>query len=133
GSIAKWRRLFSAYEIPIYIIFDNDPSDDTTGSKRIDALQSVGVQDEDAAGVIESTDWLVEDKYCVFGTDFEICLRASFNSYEDLEAEARETGVTTKPFVARYVAEKLTVDNEHDGWQKMTRLKDSIAALVPVL
>lgn len=38
GNLAKWWRLFTAYQIPVYVIFDNDSSEDTEdtiGIRRI--------------------------------------------------------------------------------------------------
>jgi len=46
--LAKWRRLFTAYHIPCYVIFDNDgTADDEKGTKRRDALQAVGISEPD--------------------------------------------------------------------------------------
>ena len=39
GNLAKWRRLFTAYGIPTFVIFDNDgKADDKQRVKRRDAL-----------------------------------------------------------------------------------------------
>jgi len=39
GNLAKWYRLFTAYEIPCYVVFDNDgDTDDKKQVKRRDAL-----------------------------------------------------------------------------------------------
>ncbi len=44
GNLAKWWRLFTAYEIPTYVLFDNDGSqDDPQGIKRQDLLQALEV------------------------------------------------------------------------------------------
>lgn len=51
GNLAKWRRLFTAFEIPCYIIFDSDgAADDKNGTKRRDVLAAVGHQRQRGAG-----------------------------------------------------------------------------------
>src|SRR5690606_3443818 len=41
GNLAKWRRLFTAYGIPVYVVFDNDGSEDGEATRRIDALRAI--------------------------------------------------------------------------------------------
>lgn len=108
GNLAKWRRLFEAYGIPCYTVFDNDSKDDSSGSKRRDALQSVGIHDdEEIDQIIHAQDWIVNSKFTVFGVDFETALRSSFRQYHELEEQAGEEGIDSKPFKARWVAERL--------------------------
>lgn len=141
GNLARFWRLFTAYEIPVYVIFDNDAGDDSTGSKRGELLKTLGVSDTDE--LLEETNLRIEGKYTVFGKDFETTLRKlfspEFDTYEDLEVEAREfIGIAPdnksdcKPLVARYVAEKLSagVSFEKDGWCDLDRLKISIETLM---
>jgi putative ATP-dependent endonuclease of OLD family len=130
GNLAKWRRLFTCYGIPCYIIFDNDPDDDGPGSKRRDALSAVGIHGNDAEAFIGTDDWLIEAATAVFGTDFETSLRAAFPSYTQLETQAAEEGVDSKPFKARYVAENLEV-NASAGWERIRQLAARIRALLP--
>lgn len=130
GSLAKWRRLFVAYEIPVYIVFDNDATDDTTGTKRKDALSSVGITGDDSDEVLRQTEFLLEDRFCVFGDDFERCMRRLFPEYERLEEEARTAGGVGKPFVARYVAEHLPYAENQVGWKLMKQLAEKLQTLV---
>ncbi len=129
GNIAKWWRFFSAYNMPVYFIFDNDARDDENGSRRHDALKSVALDIAAAESFISSAEWHVEPAFAVFGTDYEKTMRASFRSYSELEDEGRELLGDTKPIVARYAADRLEVNETDIGWQKMTELKDAIAAL----
>ena len=110
GSLGKWKRLFAAFGIPVYLIFDNDAHEDQVAFKRLDALAAIGIPLNQANVVVQATDWLVEDHFALFGIDFETTLRASFDEYSVLEAEAREQGIDAKPFVARWVAERLPLD-----------------------
>jgi hypothetical protein len=55
GNLAKWHRLFSAYGIPTYIVFDNDgKSDDPAGAKRRDALRALGVAEDESEAIVEA-------------------------------------------------------------------------------
>src|SRR5207245_11624741 len=89
GNLAKWRRLYEAFGIPSYIIFDNDPTEDSDRVKRRYALRAIGVADKNQDSLIRATDWLIQDEFAVFGTDFETTLSAQFADYSELEEEAR--------------------------------------------
>jgi putative ATP-dependent endonuclease of the OLD family len=130
GNLAKWHRLFEAYEIPCYIMFDNDgKADDKTSAKRRDALTAVGVVGVDQDEYITSTDWLIGERFAVFGSNFEEILRDRFPLYTDLEKKAGEDGIDSKPFVSRYVAEHV-MKNNAAGWQGMKMLADELRKLV---
>jgi putative ATP-dependent endonuclease of OLD family len=130
GNLAKWRRLFECFGIPTFVVFDNDAGEDANASRRIDALNAAGIPDADHAAIIAGTDWIVEQRFSVFGTDFECVLREHFTQYADLEDEARASGIEAKPFIARYVADRLTVDDSQ-GWDKFTAMAAWITALLP--
>lgn len=49
GNIAKWWRLFTAYEIPCYVIFDNDAKDRKKVEARQELLRTLKVADSVAA------------------------------------------------------------------------------------
>lgn len=132
GNLARFWRLFTAYGIPVYVIFDNDDEDDKKGTKRSELLQTLGITD--AATIIKEVAMKIEDKVTVFGKDFETTLRKLFESegYGNLEKEAREfIGIEPdnksdcKPLVARYVAEKLSacVNSKVDGWSSLSTMK----------
>jgi len=131
GSLAKWRRLFTAYGIPAYVIFDNDAKDDGSANKRRDALKSVGVAVDAAEGYIMSTDFVVSDLFCVFSDDFEKTMRRLFPEYGTIESEAIENGGDGKPFIARYVAERLPFVESAPGWARWKELAEKIGALLP--
>jgi len=131
GNLGEWRRLFDAYyDIPCYVIFDNDgAADDKKKTKRRDALAALGVVDEEEQDVyIDFEDLLIGERFAVFGSNFEEVLRAKFPMYEDVEEEGRESGVDSKPFLAR-CCRKIKEDNA-DGWKKMKSLADSLRELL---
>jgi putative ATP-dependent endonuclease of the OLD family len=131
GNLAKWHRLFTAYYIPCYVIFDNDgDADDKKKTKRRDALSALGVTDAGAQdGYLEYDDMLIDQEFAVFGTNFEEVLRAKFPKYEMVEQQGRDSGVDSKPFLARYVAENLKKDKS-DGWGEMKSLAKVLRDLI---
>jgi putative ATP-dependent endonuclease of OLD family len=124
GNLGKWRRMFEAYDIPTYVIFDNDASDDASANKRMDALAAMLVPAERRPEFTNTTEWIVEQDFTVFGRDFERSMRQHFGDYAALEAEARHAGVDAKPFVARWVAERLPLGG--DGEAKLRSMVDRI-------
>jgi putative ATP-dependent endonuclease of OLD family len=130
GNLAKWRRLFTAYGIPTFVIFDNDgKADDKQKIKRRDALTAVGLTDEEPQDeFLEYDDIAISDQFAVFGTNFEEAFRKNFPGYKDLEDQGREAGVDSKPFLARYVAENLAVDDAQ-GWNEIRALKKALREL----
>ena len=129
GSLARWWRFFTAYEIPTYVIFDNDSKDDKKGTKREDVLKTIGVEEHEIAQYIETSDWLIKDKFAVFGKDFEAALRKLHPEYGSLEEIAKETlGTSAKPLIARRVASELNLDS-HEIWNKFRLLKENLECL----
>jgi len=43
GELAKWWRLFTAYNIPCFVCFDNDATNDEQSNKRKDFLKTIGL------------------------------------------------------------------------------------------
>lgn len=132
GNLGKWRRLFDAYDIPCYVIFDNDgAADDKKSTKRRDALAALGITDKgEQDSYIEYNEVLVGEQFALFGSNFEAALRAKFPSYAAVEEAGRNSGVDSKPFLARYVAENIKKDKA-DGWAEMKSLADSLHELLP--
>lgn len=130
GSIGRWVRLYSAYGIPTFAVFDADSRDDSDGMKRADLLASLG---EDPGRWVALEDPLVaSDAYAVMNPDFEGALRCLFpDSYEDFEEEARQKLGTSKPIVAREACRRLVEDPNLGGWSALRDLADSICALLP--
>lgn len=132
GNLSKWWRLFQRYEIPTFICFDNDLTDDNTGNKRKDALKAIGIADDFINEVITSEDWNINEKFCVFGKDFETTMRNSFEVYKQIEEEEKERlGSSNKPIIARAVAERLeySEDSWDIGWIRIKELSDRIIKL----
>lgn len=126
GNIAKWWRLFTIYKIPVYVIFDNDKKNDEDGKKRKDILKTLGEQN--IQKILDANDILIENQYTVFGKDFETSLRNIFSEYSKLEEEAKDIiDAGAKPFIARYVATKLSQNSKNKAneksWKKLTILK----------
>jgi putative ATP-dependent endonuclease of OLD family len=125
GNLAKWYRLFTAYRIPIYVIVDNDTSEDQEGKKREAVLIALGVPASEQGRYIGTREWLIEKDVCVFGEDFESCLRQYFEGYKTAEEEAQRN-VGSKPFAAKWVVEHLTYNQDDSGWEKTRVLVEAI-------
>jgi len=129
GNLAKWYRLYAAYGIPTYVIFDNDSHDDKNCMKRADILRAVGVPDEMHSQLMETDEWIVDDKFTVFGQELEPCLRRYFPSYAKYEKDALQQGIDTKPFVARWAVKRLSRDEACTGWEKIECMVSRLRAL----
>jgi putative ATP-dependent endonuclease of OLD family len=107
GNLGKWKRFFSAYEIPTFVCFDNDSSKDSNGNKRKDALKAIGIVEDDIESVLTERDWNINDNFCVFGVDFEETMKASLEQYCTIEEEKKSLLGRSKPIVAKAVAKHL--------------------------
>lgn len=131
GNLAKWWRLFTLYQIPTFICFDNDyKKDDEKGFKRKDALKAIGIKDEELDGILGIDTWAISDRFCVFGTDFETTMRASFADYADIEKQTVETlGSSSKNLIARETAKLINLHDESEGKTQMSKLIELIKKL----
>lgn len=130
GELAKWWRLFNAYKIPCYVCFDNDAKDDEKETKRKDFLRTISLEENEQGNILQKEEWLINDKYCVFGKDFEDTLRKSFSKYKEIEDDIKTELGDSKPLIAREVAKNLCSNdyyNENDiGWKNFIILADRI-------
>jgi putative ATP-dependent endonuclease of OLD family len=131
GNLAKWWRLFTLYQIPTFICFDNDyKKDDEKGFKRKDALKAIGIKDEELDGILGIDTWAISDRFCVFGTDYETTMRASFADYADIEKQTIETlGSSSKNLIARETAKLINLHDDSEGKTQMTKLIELIKKL----
>jgi len=135
GNLAKWYRFFSAYEIPTYVIFDNDAKNDQDGVKRAEVLGAMGV-DESELGTLTSLEaWLIEDKFAIFGKDFEATFRALLPQYSKLEEQAKLSELSgSKPLIARYVATRIELgEEEQEALEKLEDLAGRLLNLQPAV
>lgn len=130
GNLAKWWRFFSAYKIPVYVIFDNDGKDDEKSIKRQDILKTLGVSDKDLPALISTHDWVITDRFSVFGIDFEDTMRKAFSKYSELEISTKEILGDSKPIVARSVATNIEYIADEIGWKNFIQLKSKLESLI---
>jgi putative ATP-dependent endonuclease of OLD family len=122
GNLAKWWRLFSFFKIPTFVCFDNDSKDDKDKNKRRDALIAIGIVDEEIEDLLTSEDWNINDKFCVFGKNFEVTMGNSFTDYADIEAQKKAELGGSKPIIAREVAKLIQFNRILDGWEQYRKL-----------
>lgn len=114
GNLAKWWRLFTAYGIPVYVVFDNDKAnEDSEGTRRSDLLAAMGISKGDAKEAMSATNFLVKQNYAVFGRNYEQIMREAVSPlYGELEGEARDrfglSSGQSKPLIARYAADRIS-------------------------
>jgi len=134
GNLAKWYRFFTAYRIPTYVIFDNDAKKDKEGIKRADVLKAMGVEASEIRALTSTEDWIIEDRFAIFGKDFETTFRALIPGYSDLEKKAKHGGLQdAKQLIARYVAARIEFGKEEQAvMEKLKDLIDRLSRLDPV-
>lgn len=125
GNLAKWWRLFNAYQIPVYVIFDNDARDDSTSTKRSDILETLGVPEAERSNWLGTTELAFANGFAVMGRDLEHVLRTELADYAELESSCNtDFGYPGKPFVARWVIENL----EAPSSDQLVRLASEVAS-----
>lgn len=133
GNLSKWWRLFTAYGIPTYIIFDNDSKNDDDGKRRKDILRTLNISEDAFDGLLSADSIKIETKYAIFGKDFETTLELRFGEeYSKLEKEASQYGFSkeqSKPLIARFIAERVSYNKDDDRWQPIRKLTEKIRTL----
>lgn len=125
GNLAKWWRLFGAYEIPTFVIFDNDSNEDGSGRFRRDALTTIGVDAVEQDELLGASALVVRPVLAVFGKDFEHTMRDLVPGYVHLEEQGRKVVGANKPLLARWVAERIELNGE------LSALATAVTALAP--
>jgi putative ATP-dependent endonuclease of OLD family len=127
GNIPKWYRLFSYFQIPIFVIFDNDIASDSNTRKRRDIFAALGYRDAQKIDeALSITDWKIGKKICIFGKNYETSLQQYLPSYEEIKRDAINRVGDSKPIVARHIAERMPFDGAHVFWQKFGELVERI-------
>lgn len=125
GNLSRFYRLFQAYGLPVYVIFDNDDEDDKEVIKRKDICNTVRIDSETAT---KQEDLYVLDECAVFGIDYETTLRNIMGNYDRFEREVRtflgynpDNKRECKPLVARETAKRVLAD--YNVWSEADKLK----------
>ncbi|MGH3021965.1 MAG: TOPRIM nucleotidyl transferase/hydrolase domain-containing protein, partial [Gaiellaceae bacterium] len=133
GNLARWFRLFSAYGIPVYVIFDNDNEVDPEARRRDDLFAALRLDEETKTGLLQAETLVVDPGIAVFGRNFEDTLRGWFlDDYDEQERAGREvyglTGEASKPLLGRYIAEQLVLEEGTGPWNGFTTFAEAINA-----
>ncbi len=117
NNLAKWYRLFTAYGIPTYVVFDCDG--DINSHKNRDILRALNATPHRP---ISNETINVFPTHAVIPVDFEKFFRQLFgNSYDLLEKEV-DGG---KPLKARYVASRIDISMSPEAQEMFVRLVDA--------
>ena len=108
--MAKWARLYRAYGIPVYAVFDSD-----TDKNEREATDSLNSAEEvlQALGAppgreVTPASITVTKRYACLDTNYETALRSSFPGYADLEAEGGTLLGKSKQLRARHAARNVS-------------------------
>lgn len=136
GNLAKWYRLFTAWAIPCFVVFDTDAR--LTGkdkakvqAQREDLFNALGLPTELAdADAMSKQALFVADRYASLSPTFEPAMvellgDAWLTVYEE---SADVVGESAKPLRARYTAERMDLASaSHDALAALGALADAIA------
>jgi putative ATP-dependent endonuclease of OLD family len=130
GGIARWLRLYWAYGIPAFAIFDRDTREDASGARRADLLVTLSEAPDDyTAALADGAPVTVQDGYAVFTNDFETALRSLFPEYRGYEAEAATLLGSSKQLVAREACRRLRDLPGAPGWRPIELLGRAVQGL----
>jgi putative ATP-dependent endonuclease of OLD family len=97
GQIPAYYRLFKAYGIDCFCLFDADSSKENNNA--IESLLGIKVNGNNAGGIITGTN------HAYFEKDFETTMRTQVPDYADLEVQAKSIyKVSGKPAIAKVAA-----------------------------
>lgn len=111
SNLAKWHRLFTAYGIPTYVIFDCDG--DINSPENRDILRALNAPIPHPP--ISNAAINVFPTHAVFPVNFEESFRQLWGrSYDDLEKEAAVLH-NSKPLKSRYVASRIDLSTNPES------------------
>lgn len=134
SQMAKWVRLFRAYSIPVYAVFDTDShrnAEDHAQSLQHgrEVLAALGA----GSALHALPDRLtVSDSHACFDGNYERAMRAMFGAeYTELEQAAIGVVGKSKQLRARYCARSLSEPDGGLGWSPVKELANAIRAVMP--
>jgi hypothetical protein len=133
GAIARWLRLYWAYDIPALAIFDRDQSDDADWSKRAELLATLREERHEYERLVQQGQPVsIGNAYVVMVKNFEVAMRALFPQvYEAHEQAVRsELGSASKPLVAREACRRLASEPSYAGWGSLRASAATLSSLV---
>ncbi len=133
-NMAKWARMYGAYGIPVYPVFDSDANlgPDEAESSRTAAEEVLEALQAEQTLSPASNQLTVGAFHACFDPNYEAVMRATFASYEALESQASATIGRSKPLKARECARRLEDPEAGSGeWHDLIGLAEAIGALAP--
>lgn len=134
SQMAKWVRLFRAYDIPVYAVFDTDShrsEGDREQSRQqgLEVLAALGAGSAVSALPDQLTVW---STHACFDGNYERAMREMVGAeYTRLEQEAHGVVGRSKQLQARYCARHLSDPDDGVAWTQVKNLADAIRAAMP--
>ena len=120
NNLARYYRMFKAFDIPVHVIFDNDLGENKKYEKSNEELMNIFSLSEEEVYRIDIAS--TKEEVTVLEKNFEMALQKGLKleeyempSYKELEKEAKEEMQgDSKGLIARYIANKVTGEGEFD-------------------
>jgi putative ATP-dependent endonuclease of OLD family len=129
SNLSKWWRFFNVYNIPTFVIFDNDHKlgNEFNYDK---ALKESHFPEELIKDLITAKEWLIQDHFLSFGTNYEVTMRNSFPDYLDIEkSQADLYGTASKHIIAKETARLVDLSKRTRGLEMLNVLIDYLGRL----
>lgn len=133
-NMAKWARLYSAYSIPLYAVFDTDTNKNEKDAEvsRLAAEEVLVALGAPGGRQIVKGRIAVADLYSSFDPNYEAALRSMLPEYTSLEEKAAAELGKSKQLKARFCARAVVGPNDHpEGWSEILKLAEAVGAIVP--
>jgi putative ATP-dependent endonuclease of the OLD family len=132
SNMAKWARLYSAYGIPVYALFDTDTDRAEAQTSLASANETLAALGVEGDRQVVSGGLHVADLYACFDSNFEVAMRGLFRTYSHLETIAASTVGRSKPLKARMTTRSLPAPAEEpEAWAPIKALAAAIERLAP--
>ena len=115
--------VYNAFNIPCFVIFDDDNNKPTQSHLAQDALYKLLKHDRDKYPIIKND-------MCVFENNYSDQIKKECEKYNEIMNTIPESDRTRKPYVAKIISEKI-VNNEIPMLDSIKKIMEKISKLAP--
>jgi hypothetical protein len=137
ANLAKWYRLLTIYDVPVYIVFDSDSNLKGSDARsprvaRADIMVALGKSPGEAEPTYAGS-FNVEQDFCVLEANFEDAAKVMFGvKWSELVTEAAPLVGSSKPLIARYAAKAISATElTKTATYSLSSLAQAIAEITP--